>query len=256
MKSIFTLAAFLLAGYVSSGQSGGKLTISNYNNYSISVVVDGRDFSRSRGSETFFINDLSSGYHNVKIYRRNRGTRYGSQSAQQLIYSSNILIRRGYHVDITINRFGKAFKDEMQINSRYTSEGWDDNRWDRWEWDDRDDRRNDRDRWDDRDRRDDRNRYDRAMNETDFSRLKQVLSNESFDDTRKNMAKQATVQNRFTSAQVKQLVELFSFDESRLELAKYFYEFTTDKQNYIIVSDALTFSNSKNELSKFISEQR
>ncbi len=252
MKSIFTLAAFLLAGFISLGQNGGKLTVSNYNNYSISVVVDGRNYQKARGSETFIIDDLSAGYHTLKIYRTQRGSRYASQ---QLVYSSNVLIRKGYHVDITINRFGKAFKDEMQINSRYASEGWDDNRWDRWEWDDRNDRRNDRDRWDDRDQRNDRTRY-KPISETDFARLKQVLSNESFEETRKNIAKQASVENSFSAAQVKQIIELFSFDDTRLDLAKYFYDHTTDKQNYFIVSDALSFSSSKNELSKYISEQR
>src|SRR5688572_15809792 len=101
MKSIFTLASLLIGWLYTSAQDGGKLTISNYNNYSISVSVDGRTLSRSRGSETFVVENLSSGYHNIKIYRSNRNTRYTSQ---QLVYSSNILIRRGYHTDITINR--------------------------------------------------------------------------------------------------------------------------------------------------------
>jgi Domain of unknown function (DUF4476) len=91
-----------------------------------------------------------------------------------------------------------------------------------------------------------------AINDKAFYQLKQSIQNENFDDTKKSIALQAMRNNYFTSSQVKELVQLFTFESSKLDIAKQGYKNTVDKQNYFTVSDVFTFSSSKQELMQYI----
>ncbi|HNQ83646.1 MAG TPA: DUF4476 domain-containing protein, partial [Bacteroidales bacterium] len=55
--------------------------------------------------------------------------------------------------------------------------------------------------------------------------------------------------------QVKEIMKLFSFEESRLEFAKYAYGYTYDLSNFYIVNDAFSFESSIDELNKYIRSQ-
>ena len=48
------------------------------------------------------------------------------------------------------------------------------------------------------------------------------------------------------------MLQLFSFEGNKLELAKQAYSKTLDKQNYQCVADVLMFRSSKDELARFI----
>jgi len=69
-------------------------------------------------------------------------------------------------------------------------------------------------------------------------------------------SKQIIDRNNFTSQQVKEMVLLFTFENNRLDIAKYSYGKTVDKGNYFIINDAFTFNNNKDALSKYIREYR
>jgi len=92
----------------------------------------------------------------------------------------------------------------------------------------------------------------KVINETDFNALKSTVEKRSFEETRKELIIQAIDANYFTSAQVKALLLMFSFENSKLEVAKYAYNKTCDKKNYFIVYDVFTFENSIPELKKYI----
>ena len=94
------------------------------------------------------------------------------------------------------------------------------------------------------------------MSDFDFSQAKETLRKEWFENTRVSTAKQIIDRNYFTSRQVKELLMLFTFENNRLEIAKYAYGKTVDKGNYFIVNDAFSFDKNKEELSRFIREQR
>ena len=66
------------------------------------------------------------------------------------------------------------------------------------------------------------------------------------------VARQIIDQNNFTSDQVKYLMQLFSFENNRLDIAKFAYRNTVDQRNYFVVYDALSHSNSKEQLADFI----
>lgn len=244
MKQIFTL---LIATITSVSMYAyplvSKMTISTVSNARLRVMVDGNRYRLNDNSIS--INNLHQGYHSVKVYRLarsgNQGYGYGNSNNYQLVYSANVYVKPQYHVDITINRFGKAFIDEQPISASY-SEDEDD-------WSD--------DNWNDNNWNNNNNpAFGRAMNSQSFSDFKQSLSNESFDNTRMNIAKSVINSNYFTTAQVKELLPLFSFEGNKLEIAKYAYKNTLDKSNYFSVADCFTFSSNKDELMRYIQNYR
>lgn len=94
-----------------------------------------------------------------------------------------------------------------------------------------------------------------SMNNQQFQNLKYQIRNAPFDSDQLRIARQAIRQNGATSAQVRELMGMFSFESSRLKLAKSAYRFTADKRNYYIVNDAFQFSSSRRELDRFINTQ-
>jgi hypothetical protein len=94
-----------------------------------------------------------------------------------------------------------------------------------------------------------------AMKSRDFQAAKQTIENESFDESKVNTAKSIISSNCLTSDQVLELCQLFSFEQSKLDIAKCAYGKTVDQNNYFKVVNAFTFSSSKDELNKYISGQ-
>jgi hypothetical protein len=90
------------------------------------------------------------------------------------------------------------------------------------------------------------------MSVTDYADAKKSISAKPFEDTKKTIAMQVADNNCFSVEQVKGIMALFSFEESKLEFAKYAYSRCTEKRNYYKVNDAFTFDSSAEELSEFI----
>jgi hypothetical protein len=91
-----------------------------------------------------------------------------------------------------------------------------------------------------------------AMSQNDFVQLKRTINNGSFESTRLSIFKQALAYNYFTSYQVRDLMDLFWFESSKLEMAKLAYPKTIDQNNYYIVNNGFNFSSSVNELGEYV----
>jgi hypothetical protein len=91
------------------------------------------------------------------------------------------------------------------------------------------------------------------MSESRFNEVVQSIQAKSFDDSKLTMAKQVINTNCMTSSQVKRLMLLFSFEDTRLDLAKYAYGYTHDIGNYYQLNDAFTFESSIDELNTYTS---
>jgi hypothetical protein len=85
-----------------------------------------------------------------------------------------------------------------------------------------------------------------------FQNAKRVIASKSFDDTKLSIAKQIIDSNCLTSAQVRELLFLFDFEDTRLDFAKYCYGYTYDIGNYFMVNEAFDFESSIEELDEFI----
>jgi hypothetical protein len=223
MRSVFTLTISLFFSISLFANAGnGKLSVATAGNMPVKIVIEGNMYyDRQASGNEVMLSDIRPGYHNIKVYKQSsRGRR--KNNSTQMIYEGNIYIKPEYHVDVYINRFGKAFIDEKLLSRYYGNSG------------------------------DEYGGYHTAMDNASFEQLKRTLANQSFDNTRMNIARQAIAQNYFTSRQVRELVDLFSFETSKLDIAKYSYANTIDRNNYYLISDALNYSSSRDELSRFI----
>lgn len=92
----------------------------------------------------------------------------------------------------------------------------------------------------------------RPMDSASFNSAKSSISSKGFDDTKLSTAKQAIKANCMSTAQIKEVMSLFGFEDSRLDFAKYAYDYCSDKNNYYTVSDVFSFSSSADELNKYL----
>jgi len=97
--------------------------------------------------------------------------------------------------------------------------------------------------------------YLQVMNPTEFNIALQTISNQWFDSSRLVVAEQIANSHYLYAAQVEQIMELFSFDSSKLSFAKKAYYHTLDPANYYLVNNAFSFSSSARDLSYYIARQ-
>jgi hypothetical protein len=88
------------------------------------------------------------------------------------------------------------------------------------------------------------------MSDASFIAAKKTISKQSFDDTKLTTAKQILKTNCLSSAQIKEIMLLFSFEATRLELAKLGYTKCVDVNNYFLLNDAFSFESSVEELNE------
>jgi hypothetical protein len=91
-----------------------------------------------------------------------------------------------------------------------------------------------------------------AMSASTLASLLDQLKKQAFEDNKMNVIKQVLGSNCISTAQVKQLMSEFSFEENKLKVAKMCYAKTTDKGNYFMLNDAFSFSSSADELQQFL----
>lgn len=91
------------------------------------------------------------------------------------------------------------------------------------------------------------------MSPNDFESMKSSIGSKTFEDSKMTIAKQILNSNCLLSSQVKEVMMLFTFEDSRLDFAKYAYGRTYDIGNYYKVNDAFTFETSIDELNDYIS---
>jgi hypothetical protein len=92
----------------------------------------------------------------------------------------------------------------------------------------------------------------RNMSDRDFSEFTKLISDRTFESTKLNMSKNVIDINYFSTEQVRELLGVFTFESSKLEIAKYVYKNTTDKKNYFRLYDIFTFESNVNDLDDFI----
>ena len=94
------------------------------------------------------------------------------------------------------------------------------------------------------------------MSRADFEAAKRSIASKDFSDSKLKLAKQIINTNCLLSTQVMQLMELFDFENDKLDLAKYAYGYTLDIGNYYRVNDAFEFESSIDELDNYINSFR
>ena len=254
MKKISTLLLSSLFSLSLLAYDGSRLSVSTFSsNTDLKIEIDGRRVAMQDNS--VILSNIAEGQHSIKIYKERRrngfgnGNGYGNGNGnsngngfgrrQEVIYSGTVFVKRGFHTDIVVNRFGKVFVDERRIERRDAFDNEDDDYVDDGSWNNGYN-----------------NGFNNVMNARDFDQVKESLRKEWFDNNRIISSRFIIENNNFTTAQVKEMMQLFTFDDKKLEVAKLAYRKTVDKQNYYQVNETLTFNSSKEELARFIRESR
>ncbi len=92
-----------------------------------------------------------------------------------------------------------------------------------------------------------------AMDASSFRSAKETVTKASFDETKLSTAKTILTSNCMSTDQVIAICNLFSFEASKLDFAKYAYERCTDRGNYFKVGNIFSFDASRTELNEYIS---
>lgn len=93
---------------------------------------------------------------------------------------------------------------------------------------------------------------DDVATDADVDVMVNKIESESFKDERMDRAKFVTMGYCFVSEQVIELMDAFWFEDEKLEIAKHLYKQTTDRNNYDLVVDALTYKSDRDELRAYI----
>jgi hypothetical protein len=90
------------------------------------------------------------------------------------------------------------------------------------------------------------------MSQSEFADAKKSIESKSFEDSKMTTAKQIGRDRCFTVDQVKGIMSGFSFEDTKLDFAKYAYDRTYDIGNYFKVNDSFTFESSIDDLNRYI----
>lgn len=243
MKTFFTLFASLLMsiGVFAAAKPQSILLIQSADKADIRVVLDGKRFESDNNA--MVISSISDGSHSLKVFRQKRNGIFNlSGKAFELVYNTTIQVKKNTQLSITIEKNGRAVLQENRIkgNKKYGDPY--DNSYDYG-----------RDgQWGDYDYNE---AAARAMNDREFRSVLSSIEKEWLESNKLKSATQIVRTNNLTTAQVEQLLLLFSFENNKLQLAKDAYDNTVDKRNYYMLFDVFSYNSSKTELERYISRR-
>jgi len=90
------------------------------------------------------------------------------------------------------------------------------------------------------------------MTSFDFNDAKTAIEDKTFDDSKMTLAKQITRSNCLTSDQVRDIMKVLDYEDSRLDYAKFAYNHVYDPNNYYKVNSAFEFELTIEELEEFL----
>lgn len=90
----------------------------------------------------------------------------------------------------------------------------------------------------------------------DMAEIRQLVEAATFKDSMEKQAKMMVKSKQcFRADQIVDLLSVFTYDDSKLVVAKYAYDYCIDTQNYYRVVNSFTFNSHKNDLTQFIEER-
>jgi hypothetical protein len=90
------------------------------------------------------------------------------------------------------------------------------------------------------------------ISDDDFEQLKASLIAVQYETKRMDTIKTLVAGKRFATSQVSQLMDLFTFESNKLDVAKLLYDRTVDKYNYGRLASNFNFDARKEDFKKFM----
>jgi hypothetical protein len=94
------------------------------------------------------------------------------------------------------------------------------------------------------------------MDPEGFEAALRILSKESFDSKRLDIAKQIAQDNWMSTQQIVSICKLFTYESNRLDFAKFAYHSCVNRNMYFMLDEVFTYSSSKDELQDYIQKTR
>ena len=94
------------------------------------------------------------------------------------------------------------------------------------------------------------------LSKYDLDKLVSTIKARESESTRIAIAREAIRKNSILSEDLKTLLEQFEYETSRLEFAKFAYDYVCDKERFYYVYDAFKFDTSIQELQNYTSRRR
>ena len=254
MKTLFTTIAIGLMMLTANANHFSAFNLKMFDNGNFSVVLDNQPAQSHAGF--FTASKIEPGYHKLKVIRY-YASPYGFSMNQKVVYKGWISIpaQSVMYAQINCNSQLSVVKVEPYFfpsaggcnndydedcEDEYTNCGYEGNGWN--------------------------TNYvnggngwvnpvppmPMCMSQMEFMQLKSNIDNKSFESSRLQIAKQALGYNYFSSAQVADMMSVFSFETTRLDFAKSAYAKVIDKQNFYLVNNAFSFESSIQDLNQYI----
>ncbi|MEO5947559.1 MAG: DUF4476 domain-containing protein [Chitinophagaceae bacterium] len=220
------LVALLANFFTLFAQSKSNLTISTSGENNLKIIYKGEKYSLQDRSVTFQVQE--PGTFPLIIYQLQSDN---GNSEYKKVYDGTIKLNAGKHSEVTVLRFGKIAADEGDIvadlwNEYYqkpvqTNAG--------------------------------NNLYNYpAATDKQFADIKEAIKGESYDEEKVKMARVTLREISLSANQIKELLNFFSYDDHKLMLAKYAYDYCNEKHAYYLVANTLSYSSNKKKLLDYI----
>ncbi len=95
-----------------------------------------------------------------------------------------------------------------------------------------------------------------SMSQSDYERALSSIKSKTFEDTKITTIKQILKGDCVTVAQLSGILKTLTYEESKLEIAKFGYDYVVDKNRFYQINDVFTFSASVDELNKFLERKQ
>jgi len=210
------------------------------------VTIDDQTISNNNGRYRFF--DLNSGNHSLTIsagrnliYRSRFSTFNNTRMVLDFfIYEGLFLLDTVplAHQGMNNNQYGDIWNNLW--NSFYNNQSNNFN-WDPYYG-------QNQNNWNNQNQNNNQNNW----NNFDFEQFFNAVKSQSFNNSKIEIIKGQNNNARWRTEEIKRLMQLFSFDKDKLEVAKLCYQNCIDKQNYFNLYGLFSFSSSSTDLNKFI----
>lgn len=92
------------------------------------------------------------------------------------------------------------------------------------------------------------------LSTSDFNQAVSSIKSKTFNDSKMTVAKQVTKSHCLSSQQVKEITQLFEFENDKLTYAKFAHRYTYNKNKYYLVNDAFDFEHTIQDLNDYINK--
>ena len=91
-----------------------------------------------------------------------------------------------------------------------------------------------------------------TLTDAKTANLKKKVADKKADTEKMNILKDGLKNERYTTDQVAQIMDWFSFESTKVDFAKWAYPNTVDKENFSTLESKLTYKNYEDDLDQFI----